>query len=178
MFKALIISLISLSAFAEPLPNINGMVGRLELMVCDGANVVKAANVTALYEQVEEACKLAPNMDTCFEKYVKTNTPFVSSRFTGKSIPETKQFNMTINATPTGALLFSSLREGFHADASDNGIVLMFKRAGVPNDDYMIETGRLASNGASVPSLLVPVKRRLLADQIYFFFNCTLRWVH
>jgi hypothetical protein len=53
----------------------------------------------------------------------------------------------------------------------------MFQRVGVSNDPYMIESGNLSDDGKSVSSAIVPIHRRILADQVYFFLDgCTLNW--
>lgn len=180
MINVLIVALMGVSAFASLLPNVNGMAGRLEILSCEGANMVKASKAAQVYQAAEASCAGAPeiNINTCFEKAVKKNTTFVAANFKGVAIPETKQFKMTIKST-SGMQLFSSIREGYHGDANNNGIVLFFNRVGMTGDSYMIESGRLSNDARSVPSLIVPVNRRaIFGDDVYFFFNCTLRWIY
>lgn len=178
MLQVLALFITSL-AMAAPIPNISGVVGRLEVIVCNGAQAVKASAAGKVYQKAELACGNIPaeSIDACFEEVVKQNTTFVESSFRGAAIQNTKQFKMNITSK-AGKTLFSSIREGYHGDTNNNGIVLYFNRAGVSGDEFVIETGPLSKNGRSVPSLIVPVKKRLVSDEVYFFFDCALRWIY
>ncbi|HXH74146.1 MAG TPA: hypothetical protein VNJ08_04230 [Bacteriovoracaceae bacterium] len=172
-------SLLSVYAQAEPIPNISGITGRLETIKCEGGHYLNKADVnTNVYQKADIECNDLPadQFEICLGQVIKANTTFVSSAFLGAAIEGKKQFNMTIMTTPAGKKLFNSLRDGTHGDGEDGTLSLLFSRVGNPGDDYMIETGTLSYDAKSVPMLIVPVKRRVLADLIYFFFDCKLDW--
>lgn len=177
---ALLVALTSLSASATPLSNINGMQGRLETISCRGGNVASKAKAETVYQMADKQCKglSGTAMDSCFKKVIKANTTSAAVMFRGQAIPEQKQIEMTIKTISGNQLLFKSLREGYHADGNEGQISLVFHRVGISNDDYIIETGRLLADGNLTPQIIVPVKRRALEDQIYFFFDCRLSWIY
>lgn len=163
------------------LPNIFGITGRLEQISCPApGHVVEMSRAQRVYQNAEESCGSVPEheFEGCFKNVVKKSLPGLPVVFTGHAVADKKTFNMTITTVPVKKVLFSSVREGTHGDLNNGGVNLMFYRAGIPSDTYMIESARLGEDMKSTTSLIVPVKRRLLSDQVYFFFDCELRWVY
>ncbi len=182
--KFVFFALIMLSSFkicAEVIPNVFGISGRLESLTCrSGAFVMGLAEREKLFARAEATCKDSPEaeFEDCFESVVRKYVPASNVVFKGLAIEGKKPFQMKILSLNGKNIYFDSLREGLHADMNDGGISLMFNRLGVPDDEFMIESGRLSDDGKTVSSLLVPVKRRLLSDQLYFFFDCQLEWIY
>lgn len=173
----LVTLLLAQVAFAAPISNINGITGRLELISCHGGWYANKSYVDTTLQTMAETCNTAPDEVECFENLVKHHLSYAPVSFQGNAIAGSKNFDMTIK-TSNGINLFHSIRNGFHADGPDGAISLFFYRLGITNDPYVIDTGILTNDGKSVPMLMVPVKRRLLPDQTYFFFDCTLRWLY
>lgn len=166
-------------ASADPIRNINGVDGRLERLFCfsGGGYVANKSNMTKIDQRAEKECTSGTEQEkeACFREVVKKSADLVNVIFNGSAIAGQKEFKMIIGDGNSNREYFHSIREGFHGD-SPEGITLMFNRAGVQDDEFMIYTGLLSEDGNSTPMVMVPVKRRLLADQVYFFFDCKLVW--
>lgn len=174
----LALALASGAVCADPIGNINGISNRLESLTCWNAGYMTSmAQAKKVNQNAEKECDSIPEdqMEACFREVVKKNAEQVNVIFRGTAIAKHKEFKMVITSGNSNHEYFNSLREGFHGDGPD-GITLMFNRAGVRNDDFLIETGLISEDGTSTPMVIVPVKRRLLADQVYFFFDCKLIW--
>jgi len=177
LFAALLTQAVS----AEVITNVTGMTGRLETITCvEGATVTLTSNAQNVYAKAEAECKVSEEaeFDACLQAAIKKYTKFAPVKFRGDAIVGTKQFEMRINPAIGRGQLFYSIREGFHADTNNKGVALMFNRVGITNDEFLIESSRLSQDGNKIAMLMVPVRIRFLPDQLYFFYNCNLNWIH
>jgi hypothetical protein len=171
--------LLSQTASAQVLQNVSGITGRLETISCmSGAGVAPMSQVQKLYAKVEASCQVPESeSENCINAALKKLTKPANVIFRGSAIDGTIKFDMNIfSGGTTYSRLFHSIRVGHHADMNGGGISLAFRRDGVSDDEFMMETAALKNEGNRTEMLMVPVKKRLAADQVYFFFGCDLSW--
>jgi hypothetical protein len=177
-------ALAAASSFAAPASgpeNVRGVAGRLESITCRGAySTTKAYADRTINARLETECgRIADSAEAraCAFRVIRVLTRHAPDAFfMGSAVAGQRTFQMAI--VDGGDQVFSSLREGFHGDTVDGGISLMFNRAGVSNDEYMIEGGDFTGDNLDhMSSLFVPIRRRVVADLYYYFIDgCDLRW--
>lgn len=179
---AMIATVASAQADATPVGNVPGINGRLDSIRCEGAYFAKGSDFTGpISKKLDAACGNLANdeLSRCTTNALKSlMQPAPNAVFLGSAVADQITFQMTI--TENGKTLFSSLRTAFNAQASNVGSILDFDRVGTPsghNDNYEIESDGLSDDNTYVPTLTVPVHRRLAPDLVYVFTNgCSIEW--
>ncbi|MGK5082080.1 hypothetical protein WDW37_02150 [Bdellovibrionota bacterium FG-1] len=167
-------------AYASGPSNIAGISERLESMTCRGAYwTTKADSEKRIGPAIDSACRSvsdAAAAEACSFSVIKQMSKAApEALFVGNAVSGQVTFQMSI--VDGGKQVFSSLRTGSHGDGVDGNISLNFQRVGVSNDPYMIESGSVSGESDKVSSFMVPIRRRLAPDLVYFFVDgCTLNW--